>query len=759
MHQAELELQNEELRNTQLDLQRTRERFTAMFEHAPIGYVVLDAAGMIRQTNSTWGDMLGCPDEKFRGKQFSDFIVNEDAPIFLSHFRAFFRQPAEKQIVVRIKRKNSASFYAQIEAKPQNLHLSDDTAASNDELMIIISDVTARKQDEQKIEYLNSLLKSVRDVNQLIVQESDLQNIMQGACDILKRTRDYRNIEISLLDETDGKIKPCANTGDYTLQEWQLSPEGKGNAPQCIKDCLRDKKTISIKNPETYCADCDYLEKDSEHNSIFIPVMQKKRLVGFLSVALRLEHQVSREEIDLLEEVAGNLWFAREKKHTDQVLAKSEKRFRQLFENISSGVAIYEARQNGEQFIFKQINHAVERIEQVNRDDIIGKSVTDVFPGVFEFGLFKVFQRVWRTGKPEHYPVSFYKDERIVGWRDNYVYKLPSGEIVAVYDDVTQRKQAEEALRDSEEKYRITLNSIGDAVIATDIKGRITHMNPMAENLTGWKSENAMGQDLRTVFHIQDAKTGELAENPVDQVIKSGKIVGLANHTQLVSKDGKSFQIADSGAPIKNEKGELTGVVLVFRDVTQEYQMREALKEREQRFRSVFESANVGKSITQPDGRMFFNKAFCDLLGYTEEELKNNTWQELTVEEDIEICSKLIAPLLDGKKDSTRFEKRFICKYGSMIWTDLSTVLYRDENGDPQYFITTVVDITERKKAEYELRKLKDNLEQEVERKTKELQERLRELERFHDATIEREFRMKELRDENDRLKRKLNEQ
>ena len=96
----------------------------------------------------------------------------------------------------------------------------------------------------------------------------------------------------------------------------------------------------------------------------------------------------------------------------------SEVRFRELFNYMSSGVAVYEAKDNGNDFIFKDFNQAGERIENVKKENLLGKSVLEMFPGVKEFGLFDVFRRVWETGKPEHHPVSLYKDNRITGWND-----------------------------------------------------------------------------------------------------------------------------------------------------------------------------------------------------------------------------------------------------------------------------------------------------------------------------------------------------
>ncbi len=124
-------------------------------------------------------------------------------------------------------------------------------------------------------------------------------------------------------------------------------------------------------------------------------------------------------------------------------LSESERRFRQLFEHSSSGVAVYESFEDGKDFVFRDINKAVETIEGVNRSEVIGKKVTEVFPGVVEFGLLVVFRQVWRTGQSARHPANYYSDGRLEGWRENVVYKLPTGEIVAVYNDLSAQKQSE----------------------------------------------------------------------------------------------------------------------------------------------------------------------------------------------------------------------------------------------------------------------------------------------------------------------------
>ncbi|VAX12807.1 diguanylate cyclase/phosphodiesterase (GGDEF & EAL domains) with PAS/PAC sensor(s) [hydrothermal vent metagenome] len=141
-----------------------------------------------------------------------------------------------------------------------------------------------------------------------------------------------------------------------------------------------------------------------------------------------------------------------------------------------------------------------------------------------------------------------------------------------------ERRQAFAHLQEREQNLTTTLNSIGDAVIATDRAGNITRMNPVAEALIGCRASEAMGRPLLEVFRIINAQTREAVASPVEKVLRTGRKIGLANHTLLISLDGSEYQIADSAAPIKDKKGEVLGVILVFRDVSQQYQIEESLR-------------------------------------------------------------------------------------------------------------------------------------------------------------------------------------
>jgi len=142
--------------------------------------------------------------------------------------------------------------------------------------------------------------------------------------------------------------------------------------------------------------------------------------------------------------------------------------------------------------------------------------------------------------------------------------------VVESFQDISYRKKAEKALASEKERLAVTLRSIGDGVITTDMAGHVVLLNKVAERLTGWSNEMAAGRPLQEIFNIINEKTGEVCENPVEKVLSSGQIVGLANHTVLIARDGTERSIADSGAPILDSQSKIIGVVLVFRDVTEQ---------------------------------------------------------------------------------------------------------------------------------------------------------------------------------------------
>ncbi|MHA1377271.1 MAG: PAS domain S-box protein [Candidatus Helarchaeota archaeon] len=173
--------------------------------------------------------------------------------------------------------------------------------------------------------------------------------------------------------------------------------------------------------------------------------------------------------------------------------------------------------------------------------------------------------------------------------------------ILLAMEDITERKMAEQALKESEKWLSITLRSIGDAVIATNKKGIIIFMNHVAQVLTGWSQEDAVGKPLKNVFNIINEETGEPAENPVERVIREGIVVGLANHTVLIAKNGLKIPIDDSAAPIKDEEGNIFGIILIFKDITERKNSERALLESEKKYREAYNQSEFYKDLLSHD--------------------------------------------------------------------------------------------------------------------------------------------------------------
>lgn len=283
--------------------------------------------------------------------------------------------------------------------------------------------------------------------------------------------------------------------------------------------------------------------------------------------------------------------------------------------------------------------------------------------------------------------------------------------------DITEQKQVEETLSKAQKKMEATLNSIGDAVIATDTEGKITQFNPVAEDLTGWNRKNAIGKPIHKVYKIVNAKTREIAENPVDLVLKNGKTIGLANHTVLISRDGKEYQIADSAAPIIDEEGKTLGVILVFRNLTDRYKTKENLL-KARRFNQQI--LNILPNVVyihnlKTGSNEFINKEITEQLGYSPEELKEmgqDIIKKIMHPDDIVKYKKHINEL-DSLRYGEILELEYRMRNSNNEWKwylSRDTVFKRDKNGDPEKILGTAIDITDIKRSQESLRKNEENL-------------------------------------------------
>ena len=260
-----------------------------------------------------------------------------------------------------------------------------------------------------------------------------------------------------------------------------------------------------------------------------------------------------------------------------------------------------------------------------------------------------------------------------------------------------------EDLRQSEEKLSTTLHSIGDAVISTDQEGRVVRLNLVAERLTGCKSDEAQGRPLSEVFNVVAAKTREPAPDPFEEAMKQGKPDSAGNQNILLSKNGEEYQIAKSAAPIKNSSGETTGVVLVFRDVTEECR----LLEKQRWLATMTEQVAEGIAVANLNGTIeFANPAWAKMHGYdSSQELIG---KHLSIFHTKEQLVAVVEPfdeivLREGHHSGEVVHQR---QDGTLFPTLMTSTLLRDEEGKAYAFVSSALDITDIKKAEEDRRRL-----------------------------------------------------
>jgi two-component system cell cycle sensor histidine kinase/response regulator CckA len=273
--------------------------------------------------------------------------------------------------------------------------------------------------------------------------------------------------------------------------------------------------------------------------------------------------------------------------------------------------------------------------------------------------------------------------------------------------DITDRKEKEAAVAAIKERLAVTLGSIGDGVISTDTSGTVTLMNKAAEAMTGWKEQEVIGRPLSEIFRIINEKTRQVCVNPVEQVLERGEVVGLANHTVLICRDGSERILADSGAPICDKDGRIIGVVLVFRDVTEqtetERRLSQRLRESEKKYRDLFEHAIDVIFTLDTDGKFVeVNEAFLKEGGYERDEIIGHHFGFLVPPDDMPVVSEAFDKGRNG--ETWRFEIRAKKKDGAVQWFSFINRPLFNDSGEVVAIHGIARNIDEKKRTEEALR-------------------------------------------------------
>ncbi len=304
-------------------------------------------------------------------------------------------------------------------------------------------------------------------------------------------------------------------------------------------------------------------------------------------------------------------------------LEKSEARYYTLFDNISSGVAIYEACDNGNDFMIRDFNKTAEIMTNITKDEVLNQRVTITFPGIREFGLFDVLKRVLKSGVSERLPMTYYQDNHLSKYYDNYVYKLPSNEIVAVFNDYTEKKQIEEALQESENHFKTMADSGQGLIWTSGTDMMCTYFNKVWLDFRGRTMEEELGDGWTEGLHPEDK---EYCISTYIDAFNKRESFGM--EYRILNYKGEYCWIYDKGSPRYNSKGDFIGYIGHCLDIDDRKKIEEDLiqarkkaEESEIRFKALH-NASFGGIIIHDKGKILeCNQGLSDMTGYSYDEL------------------------------------------------------------------------------------------------------------------------------------------
>ncbi len=566
-------------------------------------------------------------------------------------------------------------------------------------------EIAERKLAEDRIERLNSVLKAIRNVNQLIVSETDRDSLLRNACDILLEARGYDAAWFGLLRD-DATFEMVLGS-DSRRDPSQFCEDMVGRSPsQCFKDALTQKERITIVDKSMECKDCTFRSVYIDNATVIIRVEHAGRLFGLLAIALAVDIDVAadNDEKELLEEVASDIAFAlhdiemeEARKAIENALRESEEKYRTLIENIQDGVFLIK---DGE---LKFVNEAFARLPGYTGEEILGMNFGDlVAPEDRDMVADRYIRMIAGKDVPMEYEfhgIRKGEDTRItihmtVGLIDYHGKPAALGTV----KDITEHRAMEDALRESEIMHRALYDSSRDAIMMLTPEGGFFSGNSATLEMLGCKDEEEFTSmtpaDISPEYQPDGSRSLPESQKAMAIAMEKGSHSFEWKHRRM---DGEEF-FADV-LLTKVELDRKKFLQATVRDITRRKIAEAALRESEEKYRTLIENIQDGVFLIQDGELKFVNEAFARIPGYTVEEIRRMNFGELVAPEDRDMVADRYTRMIAGKDVPMEYEFRGIRKGEDTRTTVRMTVGLTEYLGKPAA-IGTVKDVTERKQME-----------------------------------------------------------
>ena len=629
-----------------------------LLESLAEGVVIIDNSGTILLVNTSAGQMFGYQEEELIGKPHAIIFPDRFRTVLEEHEANYIKEPRIKpmaQLLELAGRRFDGSEF------PVEINLSFIDTINGVLVMTFISDITLRKQYELRLreseELFHIQVEGVQDYAIFMLNSQGyVLNWNAGA----ERLKGYRAEEIigkhcscfypqeeRESGKPDAEIKKAAAEGRLTDEGWRIRKDGSRFWADVIITALYD---------------------------------ESGNLRGFSKVT----HDITV------------------RKKVEDALRFSEARYRALFHDNPTMILTLDAdltMLTVNPFCASQLGYTIDELE--------GQPVLKLFHEDDRPAVAEQLQRCLQNpNQVKHWQFRKIRKDGELLWVEETaqaIYDLSGAlNILVVCQDVTGRKRLEDEVKKTSMLNELILASAGEGIIGLDLEGNQTFVNASAAAMLGYDVNELVGKNSHSIWHyaLPDGSHYHKEKCPVyaayiDGTVHSGEEIFLR-------KDGTFFPAQFTSRPIYSD-GKITGAVLTFNDITERKQNEEALQQSEERFRATFNQAAVGIGHVTPDGRWLrINQKYCDVVGYTEEEIKTLTIQEITHPDDQETSMRHYQLLLEGKLDNYSLEKRYICKDGSTVWVNLTASMVFDAGGNPMFAVGVVEDISKRKRAEEE---------------------------------------------------------